>query len=112
MDLSKTFDCLPHGLLISKLHACNVSHNACTLTAHSLTNRMQGVCLSDRHSEWSPYERGVPPGFHTGPLLFNIFTNDLFFIPKRCSLHNFAADNTISFCSSDPVELIRILGND
>ncbi len=112
MDLSKAFDCLPHGLLISKLHAYNVSHNACTLIAHYLTNRMQRVRLSNRHSEWSPNERGVPQGSILGPLLFNIFTNDLFFIPKQCSLHNYADDNTISYCSSDTDQLLRILGNE
>ena len=73
---------------------------------------MQRVRLSDKYSEWSPNERGVPQGSILGPLLFNIFTNDLFLIPKQCSLHNYADDNTISFCSNDIDELIRILGNE
>ena len=38
MDLSKTFDCLPHGLIIAKLQAYGLSLDACGLS-------FQQVCL-------------------------------------------------------------------
>ena len=43
MDLSKAFDCLPHGLIIAKLHAYGLSLDACDLFSSYLCNRFQRV---------------------------------------------------------------------
>ena len=43
MDPSKAFDCLPHGLIIAKLHAYGLSINACDLFSSYLCNRFQRV---------------------------------------------------------------------
>ena len=101
MDLSKAFDCLPHGLLISKLHAYGFSSIACTLMGNYLMNRMQRVRLNNTRSDWATIQNGVPQGSILGPLLFNIFMNDLFFTSDKCTIHNYADDNTLSFSSKD-----------
>ena len=46
LDLSKAFDCLPHKLLLCKLHAYGVSRDACDLLRSYLTNRSQSGKLS------------------------------------------------------------------
>ena len=43
MDLSKAFDCLPHRLLLTKLHAYGVSNESCELIKHYLMGRQQCV---------------------------------------------------------------------
>ena len=97
MDPSKAFDCLPHGLLIGKLRAYGLSVKACALVSSYPSDRKHTVKLGSHHSEWSNITKGVPQGSILGPLLFNVFINDIFHALGRSSLYNYADDNTLSY---------------
>ncbi len=102
MDLSKAFDALPHCLLLAKLKAYGVSESACLLILSYLSMRKQRVKIGKHRSDWQLIKRGVPQGSITGPLLFNIFLNDLFyFLHGQCNLYNYADDNTLSYSNKD-----------
>ena len=77
-DLSKAFDCLPHGLIIAKLHEYGLSLDACDLFSSYLCNRFQRVKVKTSRSEWAVIKKGIPQGSILGPLLFNVFVNDMF----------------------------------
>ena len=111
-DLSKAFDCLPHGLLIAKLRAYGLSISACELVASYLSDRLQRVKISSFRSEWINLLKGVPQGSVLGPLLFNVFINDLFYFVERTNLYNFADDNSLSYSSYSFTDLIRNLEHD
>ena len=53
------------------------------------------------YSKWSDIFRGIPQESILGPLLFNIFINDIFFLVGKLEIRNFADDNTIYSCGKD-----------
>ena len=96
MDLSKAFDCLPHSLLVAKCHAYGHTMPACDY----LSQRKQRIKIGCVRS--SDLHKGVTKDLLLGPLLFNIFINDLFLFIEKCSLYNYADDNTVSYSAPRP----------
>ena len=105
MDLSKAFDTVTHNLLIVKLQACM---KALKLIKSYLSNRLQRTKFNDTFSLWTELLHEVPEGSIL-PLLFNIYLNDLLFIPLDTGVCNFADDTTLYACDISLNDIVRKL---
>ena len=82
------------------------------MVASYLSNRTQRVKIGNDRSDWNSLTKGVPQGSILGPLLFNVFMNDMFFFIKLCSLINYADDNSLYKISQVLERVISALQND
>ena len=92
MDLSEAFDCIPHDLLITKLHAYGFSEKTVTFIYSYLNRRKQNVKIENFLK-----------------ILFKLFLNDLLATLKMSGLYNFADNNTSSSASKNMSNLIQAL---
>ena len=65
--------------------------------------------MNGSFSTWIETSVGVPQGSVLGPLLFNIYLNDLFMFVTDCKICNYADDTTIYVCDGNHENVINKL---
>ena len=107
LDLSKAFDSIDHSLLLIKLRSLGFSNRAVDWFKSYLSRRSQIVRIGTTLSEPHLTTHGVPQGSILGPVLFNIYINDLPLVPNICSLESYVDDSKLYI--SFPVKDIDIV---
>ena len=98
LDLSAAFDTVDHSILLRRLKCTfGLNGNALDWFRSYLTDRSQRVVIENTRSNKFDLKSGVPQGSCLGPLLFSIYTSDLFTIVSRHlpAVHCYADDTQL-----------------
>lgn len=111
LDFSKAFDTVNHDILLLKLHHMGIRGSVLGWFRSYLTNRSAYVSLGGVKSERVDLTMGVPQGSVLGPVLFNLYINDM---SKSCGPLNcihYADDTTLYLSHSSAVVLSSLISD-
>ena len=117
IDLTKAFDSLDHSILLDKLSYYGVRDLPLHWLGSYLSKRSHYVSINDVNSDLISVSNGVPQGSILGPLLFNIYINDIvrssetlkfiLFVDDTAIL--LAGDNVNNLAVSMNAEIVHVL---
>ena len=111
LDLRKAYDTINHTILIKKLEKYGIREIPLQLLASYLTDRQQYTIVNQYKSKSRDVVCGIPQGSTLGPLLFNIYINDLP-LASNSTIHLFADDTNLTLSHSNVSTLQRNINDE
>lgn len=105
IDYSKAFDSLHHEILLQKLHKYGIRGVSHALMQSYMSNREQCVVHNGYQSSFRKILCGVPQGSVLGPVLFNVYVNDVISINKQAEFMLYADDTSLFISNADATRL-------
>lgn len=112
VDLAKAFDTVDHNKLIDSLEELGFRDVSLKLMKSYLHDRKQCVSVNGVVSETRTVQFGVPQGTVLGPLLFNLYVNNLFLQNSKGQIISFADDTAIFYEDDSWKSLLKTVSND
>lgn len=101
IDFKKAFDTVNHEILLQKMNKMGFRGVTNDLLRSFLSGRKQYVVFNSAASVSLPVTVGVPQGSCLGPLLYNLYVNDLHTCFHNLKIVMYADDTVITKCDSD-----------
>ena len=116
LDLSAAFDTVNHDTMLRRLeYSFGIQGKALSKFASYLSGRTQRIMINESLSKPFKLECSVPQGSYLGPLLFTLYTSELFEVIKHHLpvIHGYADDSQvyISFRLNDRAEHLAVVRN-
>ena len=110
--MAKAFDTVDHKILLEKLEHYGVRGQSYKWFESYLRDRKQFVTYNNTISTSKPITHSVPQGSLLGPLLFNIYINDIINVPQHLTSILFADDSCFYISGSTIEPLINYINFD
>ena len=106
LDLSAAFDTVRHDILLDRLRSRLGVTEGLNWFTSNLSHRAQRVAFNRELSDTFPLAQGVPQGSCLGPLMFTVYTSELFDIVggRLPRVHPYADDTQLYLAFSPNVQ--------
>ena len=98
--------------MVKKFSSYGADDNSSELIKSYLTNWSQRARLGDQFSNWKGISLRFPQGSVLGPLIYNIFMNDLVHVIKHSSLSAYADNTRIIYADKASAKIEETINND